>query len=86
MGCNLNRRHGLFLQVFRHNRIAALPTERTLACGEFVERDAQRVQVSAAIHVLAANLFGRHVIERTHGGARNGDLLVGGGLGNAEVQ
>ena len=67
--------HGL------HHAPHVLVLERVLAAGEFVEHEAERVEVGAVIHLAPAlaELLGRGVVERPHERARlaEPDRLVG---------
>ena len=57
----------------------------SLACEEFVEDDAERVDVAAVVEALAAGLFGAHVGEFSAELAGCGSDGLVGGDGDAEV-
>ncbi len=56
-----------------HDRQLALPLERPLACEALVEDAAECIDVDPAVHLLAADLLGRHVVDRADEAAVAGE-------------
>ena len=85
VGHHLDRGQRSLLKLGHHDVEIALALERPRTGDQFVKRHPHRVQVRTAIQFVALHLLSRHVEERTHGGARLGQLLVGLGFGDAKV-
>ena len=85
-GINLPRRNGLFVDDLVDHRGYVLAREWLFAGYHFIEHDAQRKNVAAAIYRAALHLFRRHVAGSAHhvGGLLDGAELQN--LGGAEVR
>ena len=65
-GINLTRRNGFLVDNFVDDRGDVLSGERLFAGDHFIEHDAERKNIAAAIHRAPFHLFGRHVAGRAH--------------------
>src|SRR5258708_3592937 len=65
-GIDLSRRDGIFVDDLIDHRGDVLARERFFAGHHFVEHDAQRKNVAAAVDGAALHLFRRHVAGRAH--------------------
>src|SRR5438105_1896386 len=65
-GINLTRRNGFLVDNFVDDRGDVLSRERLFAGNHFIEHDAERKNIAAAIHRAALHLFGRHITGRAH--------------------
>ena len=62
-------------------------TKRKRAGSHFVDHGAKGKKIGAAVEILAANLFGRHIRDGAHGAAGTGKVLGGlGRLGSVELR
>src|SRR5580704_19344265 len=53
----------------------SVSAERQRTGGHLVEHHSERKKIGAGIEFLAANLLGRHISDRSKGGARTGEVF-----------
>ena len=80
-----DRRRRIGVELRGHQRVLRIGVEWDLAGEHFVERGAEGVDVGAGVGGFAADLLGRHVVERAEGGAGGGERAFLVGTGDAEV-